>query len=45
MAKHLAQSFVNLRRETLTAESLTKLRLDHVKGCLDVGSLVVGPKH
>ena len=41
MTKHLTQGFVNLRRERLAAESLTKLRLDHVKGRFDVGSLVI----
>ena len=36
VAKHLAQGFVNLRREHPASESLSKLRLDHVERGFDV---------
>ena len=41
MTKHLTKRFVDLRRERPTAQALTELRLDHVKGRFHVGSLVI----
>ena len=41
MTKHLTQCLINLRSERLTPQPLTKLTLDHVKGRLDIGSLVI----
>src|ERR1041385_7223775 len=41
MAKHLTQRFVDLRGQGLTAKSLTKLTLDHMKRGFDVGAFMV----
>jgi hypothetical protein len=41
MTKHLTKSLIDLRRECLTSEPLTKLTLDHMKRGFGVGSLVV----
>jgi CheY-like chemotaxis protein len=41
MTKHLAESFVDLRRHRLAAKPLTKLRLDHVKRRFDIAALVI----
>lgn len=41
MTKHLTQGFVDLRGQSLTAKSLTKLCFDHVKRSFEVGPLVI----
>ena len=41
MTKNLAECFVDLCCQSLTAEFLTKLGLDHVECRFDVGPLVI----